>query len=115
MTEKFDHWAILEILGHQRYSGRVTEQTVGGAAFVRIDVPESDGCPAFTKLFGAGSIYSITPVSEEIGRALAKELRKAPLSIYELPDEFRERIQKPALSHVPGEHDDEFSDMDDEE
>lgn len=118
MTEKFDYWCIVEIMGHQRYAGRVTEQTVGGAAFVRVDVPESDGRPAFTKLFGAGSIYSISPVAEEIARAVAQELRREPMSIYDLPDEIRERIRKPALGHVPGEHDDEFSDitdLDDEE
>ncbi|MCB0358025.1 MAG: hypothetical protein KDD44_00260 [Bdellovibrionales bacterium] len=85
---KFDEWAIVEIMGHQTYAGRVTEQTIGGTSFIRIDVPESpmsDGtmCPAFTKLFGAGSIYCITPVSEETARARLRQTRAYPMNVWD--------------------------------
>ena len=33
----FDSWAIVEIFGHQTFAGRVTEQAIGGASFVRVD------------------------------------------------------------------------------
>lgn len=102
MTEKFEQWCILEIMGHQRYAGLVTEQAIGGASFVRIDIPQVcvDGktLPAFTKCFGAGSIYCITPVTEEIAHALAKSLRKEPMTVYDLPDEIRERLKTPAIA-----------------
>jgi hypothetical protein len=45
--QSFEGWAILELMGHRRLGGYVTEQQVGGVAFVRIDVPEHpwvDGC-----------------------------------------------------------------------
>ena len=35
----FEQWAIVEIFGHQRIAGKVTEQTIGGCSFVRVDVP----------------------------------------------------------------------------
>ena len=38
-VEKFECWAIVEVMGHSRYAGRVTEQAIGGCAFVRVDVP----------------------------------------------------------------------------
>ena len=98
MTEKFEQWCILEIMGHQTYAGLVSEQAIGGSSFVRIDVPESEGIPAFSKCFGAGSIYCITPVTEEVARLRAKSLRQAPLSVYDLPDEMRKRINTPALT-----------------
>ena len=98
---KFDQWAILEIMGHHRFAGRVSEQTVGGAAFVRIDVPEIGSRPAFTKLFGASSIYCISPVSEDVARMVAEQLGVQPISIYDLPDAVRERLKMPALGHVP--------------
>ncbi len=94
---KFEQWCILEIMGHQTYAGLVTEQTLGGASFVRIDVPESEGIPAFSKCFGAASIYCITPVTEEVARLRARSLRQAPLSVYDLPAEIRDRIQNPAV------------------
>lgn len=87
MTEQpksFDAWAIVEIMGHQRYAGRVTEETIGSCAFVRVDVPATKGGQAFTKLFGQSSIFCITPVSEEIARAAAERDQPRPVDVYGL-------------------------------
>jgi hypothetical protein len=111
-AEKFEQWCILEIMGHQTYAGKVSEQTLGGASFVRIDIPETKAAPAFSKLFGAGSIYCITPVSEQVARMRAENLQQTPLSIYDLPEAVRERLRTPALT---GPHnDDEDEEFDDE-
>jgi hypothetical protein len=101
-ADKFGEWCILEIMGHQRYAGFVSEQAIGGSSFVRIDVPEVDGLPAFSKCFGAGSIYCITPVAEAIARDLVKKLRQVPMSIYDLPVAARERLYGP---HDDGDDD----------
>lgn len=50
--ERFEEWAILELFGHQRFAGRVSEALIGGAPFVRLDVPEANGVPGFTRFFG---------------------------------------------------------------
>ena len=89
-VEKFAEWAIVEIMGHKRFAGHVTEQAVGGASFVRIDVPEislptGDVLPAFTKLFGAASIYCISPCTEETARLFAASIRAEGFSRYEVP------------------------------
>jgi len=72
MAEPFSEWCVVEIMGHQRYWGRVTEQTLGGASFIRVDVPNSDGGIAYSKIFGASSIYCITPCTEAIARAMSR-------------------------------------------
>jgi hypothetical protein len=108
----FDHWAILEIMGHQRYAGRVTEQVIAGAAFVRVDVPAGQGVEAFTKLFGPGSIYAITPTTELLARGVAAELGQRPVEIYDLPEEMRRKLapsRQPALPHFS---DDDIADVD---
>lgn len=74
-TKTFDQWGILEVMGHQRFAGRITEQTIAGAAFIRVDVPEVDGKPAFTKIIGAGAIFAITPTTEEAARTAADRFR----------------------------------------
>lgn len=123
-TDKFEQWCILEIMGHQRFAGLVSEQTLGGASFVRIDVPECEGQPAFTKLFGAGSIYCISPIAEDIARAMAKELRKKPVDVYDLPEELRAKLRTPAIVDSRGhsygesygpEDDDDMYDNEEEE
>lgn len=89
--EKFDCWALVEVMGHQRYAGRVTEQAVGGCNFVRIDVPAFEGSPAFTKLLGQASIFSITPMTEDIARGMAQQFRARPIHMYDLPFPFAQR------------------------
>lgn len=84
-TPKFEGWCVVEVMGHNRYAGYVTEQAIGGASFIRVDVPAVDGVPAFTKLLGGGSIFAITPCTEEIARQAAGRFGSRPLSILALP------------------------------
>jgi hypothetical protein len=81
-SEKFESWAILEIFGHTQIAGKVTEASIGGCAFVRVDVPEINGAEAFTKFYGDGAIYSLTPCSEEAARIAATHIKAAPVSIW---------------------------------
>lgn len=97
-TGQFDQWAILEIMGHQRFAGHLTEQTIGGAAMLRIDVPAVGDLPAFTRYFTAASVYAITPVSEELARQVASGLKRAPVTVYELPEELREKLRRPVAA-----------------
>jgi hypothetical protein len=95
-TEK--QWAIVEIFGHSRYAGEISEHQIGGCSFVRVDIPQIDGEPAFTKLFGNAAIYSITPVAEQIARLVAKQFQSRPLTVYveELEQSARQRRLKAA-------------------
>jgi hypothetical protein len=74
--EKFDAWAIVEVFGHKRFAGRVSDQAIGGASFIRIDVPATTDKTAYTKFFGGGAIYAITPCTEEVARIAAHEIEK---------------------------------------
>lgn len=81
-------YAIVELFGHSRIAGRVTEQVIAGQGFVRVDVPilpedkyhqAQDG---FSRLYGPGAIYSITPVSREIAIAAAQSMHVEPVNVY---------------------------------
>lgn len=93
-TQGFESWAIVEVMGHKRFSGHVTEQSIGGTSFVRVDVPETKRGPAFTKLLGASSIYCISPVSEEIARADAETSYSHPLKELSLPEEMSTALRE---------------------
>lgn len=97
--DKTGFWAIVEIMGHKRYAGYVSEEVVGGASFVRVDVPDQDGYQAFSKMFGSQAIYCITPVSEDAAKAAARNLKEQPLSEWDLPDEWRQAISQGRLSY----------------
>jgi hypothetical protein len=88
--EKFTGWAVVEMLGHKKLAGFVSEQVIAGSALVRVDVPETlqqksvpgyggtvvESKPAYTKLIGVGSIYCITPTDESTARRAAAALER---------------------------------------
>ena len=83
--ESFNEWALVELFGHQKIVGRVSEASLAGGAFLRVDVPAVDENKAFTRYFGPGAIYSINPVTEEIALEMVKRYRNEPVSRFELP------------------------------
>lgn len=84
-NNKWESWAIVELFGHTQIAGLVTEATIGGCSFVRVDVPEINGQPAFTKFYGNGAIYSMTPVGETEARMALEHIMPKPVSVYLLP------------------------------
>lgn len=83
-TEKLELHAIVELFGHQRIAGKVTEQTVGSASFVRVDVPETKTQPGFTRLLNPSAVYAINPVTEEVANEYAASLQVKPIQAYDI-------------------------------
>jgi hypothetical protein len=83
----FEGWAILELMGHRRLAGRVSEVELAGHGFLRLDVPEVDGRPGATQFYAPASVYALTPTTEEVARGLRS--RPEPVTVWDL--------QRPAL------------------
>lgn len=80
MNQKsFEEWAVIELFGHQKIAGKVSEQSIGGNSFVRVDVPEVNGHQKFTKMFGNGAIYAITITDEKTARMVAVSCSPEPM------------------------------------
>lgn len=103
----FDQWAIVEVFGHVRLAGHVTEAMIGGGAFIRVDVPEVAGQPAFTRFYGQGAIYSITLVTEEVARRAAEAVRERALTVYIPPVRHLAPSYGGGDPHDQGQDDDE--------
>ncbi|HUC70410.1 MAG TPA: hypothetical protein VMS01_04380 [Stellaceae bacterium] len=71
------YWAVIEIFGHRRHVGVISEAEQFGVKMLRIDVPgpaQQDLLapqPAIkaTYFYGGASVFGITPITEERGRA----------------------------------------------
>lgn len=83
-VEKFEAWGLLELFGHQRLAGKLSDQTIGGVHFLRIDVPQVGDVPPYTRFFTQGAIYGMTVTTEDVARRLAASMRATPVSAYEL-------------------------------
>ena len=77
----FREWCILELMGHRRLGGLVTEAEIGGIPLLRIDIPAE---PPVTQYYGKPAVYALTPATEELATALARGFH-GPVSRYELP------------------------------
>lgn len=62
-------WAAVELLGHRRAHGQLTEVTFGGAPLIQIQCPEC----GTEQLYGAGAIYAIHPLPETDVREKCKK------------------------------------------
>lgn len=96
MTEEAtpERWAIVEIMGHHRQAGRISEVTQFGAVLLRVDVPAGDGWA--TEFYGGASIYRLRICTEEVAREALKQIGDPrPLE----PVGFRERPAAPAIPH----------------
>jgi hypothetical protein len=93
-TNEFESWAIVELLGHVRLAGLVSEEEHFGGKMGRVDVPVGDGY--VTQYFGHGSIYRVTPCTEEMAKAVAQHNKPRPIDYLELevsvslPEEYDE-------------------------
>jgi hypothetical protein len=84
-------WAKVEIFGHRKHYGRVSEVEQFGTKMLRVDVPlDADGKFA-TFTYGGGSIFGIAPLTEEVCRKWAEYDRPAtvdPLALMP-PEPYR--------------------------
>ena len=78
-------WAVVELMGHVKTAGQVTEETHFGTVLGRLDVPEIGDKPANTFFFGGASIFRITPCTEEVARLVLQQNFQAPIVADQLP------------------------------
>lgn len=105
--ERFDQWAVVEVMGHRRLAGRVTEQRIAGADLLRVDIPVHGG-GFTTQYYGGSSIFCLTPTSEEAARAVACRNAPEPVHRWELP------APEVADVDVVGSFGDELDDLEDD-
>ncbi len=83
MADKFEQWGVVEIMGHQRAAGRLTEEVVAGANLLRVDAP-INAHDFRTVYYGAAAIYALHVTGEEearkMGRAIGGASRRSPTS-----------------------------------
>ena len=100
MSDPLEMWAIVELMGHRRLAGFVTERDIAGASFLRLDivgkdtkVDEDDGPDValhggfeggVTQFYSPQAVYCITPTTQDIAVALGRRSAPAPVSRYEL-------------------------------
>jgi hypothetical protein len=117
-------WAILELMGHRKLAGFVTDDN----GLVRIDVytedPESlpgsttmapiTPPPIATQWYGRAAIYCITASTKEMCLRVAAANQPAPVGRWELPERVASPGPEPDDADVEPERDDDTAYTDQE-
>jgi hypothetical protein len=79
--QQLDTWGIVEVMGHKRFAGHITEQAFGSASLIRVDVPATEQpggvtTTEYSKLVGISSVYCITPTTEDVARRAAAQIER---------------------------------------
>jgi len=109
---KFEGWAVVEIMGHNKEIGFVTTEYFGGPALFRVDQPElpereytltrpqwigdthcpagtvvqREAMPGKTSFVGPSSIFRLTPCTEETARKAIEAMLPSPIKVLSIPD-----------------------------
>lgn len=110
-AESIEGWGIVELMGHQRTAGRLSERSIAGSNLLQVDVPVSE-TEFRTVFYGGSAIYALHPTNEESARLMARSLGQRPVYHYEL--DRQRRIEAPKAG-VPEEGSSHLSDDDSED
>lgn len=93
-------WAIVELMGHAKIAGAVSQDNAFGVPMIRVDVPpvvnteqvyrngayvsERREIPAHSRSLAAGAIYSVNWCDEAAARIAAHSIQHTPLRPFAL-------------------------------
>lgn len=96
-------YAIVEVLGHRTYVGRITEVERFGSTLMQIE-PAFEGRLLDPVLIGGGSIYQFTPCSRDVAEA------RQPKHRWQLPASVS-ALLPPDVDALPAPDDDDADDF----
>jgi hypothetical protein len=76
-------WALVELMGHTKVAGRITEEAHFGTPLMRCDIPTGPDS-YFTQWYGGSAIFRITPIEEAAARAFTARSQPQPVQPYQL-------------------------------
>jgi hypothetical protein len=90
---KLEQYAIVEMMGHRKVIGKITESDIGTGSLLKVTVLGKDGEPERTEYIGVGSIYCLTIVTEEVAKSASSHYSPEPTWAYAL--------NRPQLTGIP--------------
>ncbi|MBO0947549.1 hypothetical protein [Fibrella forsythiae] len=96
--------AIIELFGHQKMAGKVSEYQLGGN-FIRIDVPETSTQGAYCRIVNPSAVYAINPVTEEVAKGMAEHLQTKPIEAWDISTMQRKLLALKNATNEPADED----------
>lgn len=96
----YEGWTVLELMGHRKIAGWVTEVEIAGEKMLRVDVPapgmmvatlmQSDQRPtgpwSATQFYSGKAVYAMTPTTADVAVRFAANSVPEPVTRWELKE-----------------------------
>nr|WP_320022063.1 hypothetical protein [uncultured Draconibacterium sp.] len=86
MESKFELTGVVELFGHQKIAGTISEHGIGSSTFVRIDVPETKSQPKFTRFVNPSAVYAINPTDKETMLYMVENIAAKPIDSWDIQE-----------------------------
>lgn len=95
--EKFEMYCLVELMGRQRIAGMVSEITIAGHGYLRVDVMETTKNPKFTRFISPSSIYALNPIDEQTCKWYTESLQVKPIDSWDISEFMAKAEQQKQL------------------
>lgn len=68
-----EKWALVELVGYQQFAGKVSDETISGKQYIRVEVHETKVHKSFDCKFGIESVHHITYITKEQAEAIIRQ------------------------------------------
>lgn len=113
--QQLQAFALIEIMGHSKVVGMVTESDISAKNLLRVDVIQPDGAVNRTEYIGTGSIYRMTIITREAALALASNMQSQvrPPWAWEIPQPVSRQLEPGDEAAMEADFEENFGDYGD--
>ena len=74
-------WALVELVGYQQFAGIISDETVDGKQYVKLEVPATTVHKEFDCKFGIESLHRITPITQQQAAEIIKQRERGRFAL----------------------------------
>lgn len=76
-----EKWALIELVGYQQFAGKVSDESINGKQYIRVEVPETKVHKAFDCKFGIESVHHITYITKEQAEIIIRQRERGRFAL----------------------------------
>jgi hypothetical protein len=76
-----EKWALVELVGYQQFAGNVSDESINGKQYIRVEVPETKVHKAFDCKFGIESVHHIRYITKEQAETIIRQRERGRFAL----------------------------------
>ena len=76
-----EKWALVELVGYQQFTGKVSDQSIEGKQYIRVEVTDTKVHKSFDCKFGIESVHHITYITKEQAEIIIRQRERGRFAL----------------------------------